>query len=97
MEACWRGDHCEVQRLLSRGADVNAQNENGTTPLMYAKTYAFSSGDTRIMSLLIECGAKLSLQDKAGKTAADYTRERAELILSKLEPINEPEHQRSES
>lgn len=85
MEACWRGDYEEVSRLIIAGESVNAQNNNGTTPLMYAKTFAFGSGDPRILKLLLRSGADPSLRDRAGKTAADYTRERASLVLSVLE------------
>ncbi|MCP1997699.1 ankyrin repeat domain-containing protein [Nitrobacter winogradskyi] len=88
MEACWRGDIAEVERLIREGADVNAGNSNGTTPLMYAKTHAFSTGETRLIRLLLASGADPSRRDKAGKTAADYTRERCRLVLQLLR--NEP-------
>nr|WP_299868280.1 ankyrin repeat domain-containing protein [uncultured Hoeflea sp.] len=85
MEACWSGDASEVSRLIAAGADVNAQNANGTTPLMYAKTYAFRTGETEIMTTLIEHGADPLVRDNDGKTAADYTTERSRLILEILE------------
>jgi ankyrin repeat protein len=91
MEACWRGDAETVLRLIEEGADINAQNSKGTTPLMYAKTYAFSAGDTRIMNILLEYGADPLMKDNAGKTAADYTRERASLILGLLVTSETPD------
>ena len=84
MEVCWRGEISEVRDLIKAGADINARNGNGTTPLMYAKTHAFSTGKTDIMKLLLEHGADPQLQDNAGKTAADYTLERSQIILQIL-------------
>jgi ankyrin repeat protein len=90
MEACWRGDLEEVRRLIAEGSDVNAQNVNGTTPLMYAKTHAFSSGDVGVMRLLIESGADVHARDKHGKTALDYTIERCALIKDLLQEAEMP-------
>lgn len=86
MEACWRGDVDAVTQLILDGADVNARNANGTTPLMYAKTHAFSTGKTDIIELLLENGADPDQKDGHGKTAADYTIERCDLILSLIGP-----------
>lgn len=86
MEACWIGDYEKVSRLVLEGADVNAQNTNGTTALMYAKTYTFATGDTRIITLLLRSGADAATKDNFGKTASDYTRERADLVLTLLDP-----------
>ncbi|MDH1657963.1 ankyrin repeat domain-containing protein [Pseudomonas mosselii] len=84
MEACWRGDIEEARQLIKDGADVNARNKNGTTPLMYAKTYAFSTGNITLIELLLKNGADIDARDNAGKTAADYTIERCALILKAL-------------
>lgn len=85
MEACRSGDLSAVTRLIAEGADVNAANRNGTTPLMYAKTAAFGSGDLRIMQALMAAGADVAARDHVGKTALDYTRERAALVTAFLE------------
>lgn len=85
MEACWRGELAEVKRLIAGGASVNAQNTNGTTPLMYAKTYAFSTGDFEIMKTLLTHGADTQIRDNAGKTAKDYTIERSQAIIQILD------------
>ncbi len=85
MEACWRGDLAEVRRLIADGASVNARNANGTTPLMYAKTYAFSTGDLEIIRTLLAHGADPQIRDNAGKTARDYTLERSRAIVEILE------------
>lgn len=85
MEACWRGDIDEAKRLIADGADVNARNANGTTPLMYAKTYTFTTGDIALLTLLLANGADANARDNAGKTASDYTIERSALIVRVLD------------
>jgi len=84
MEACRAGDLEKAIRLIKSGADVNATNANGTTPLMFAKTAAFGSGDLRILNLLIASGADINAKDKHNKTALDYTVERSQLLIKFL-------------
>lgn len=74
-----------VQFLLDFGADPNRRNASGTTPLMFAKTAAFAYGDCRSMKLLIDAGADRDSRDDRGKTALDYTVERAQLVKDFLE------------
>ena len=40
--------------VIDEGADINAQNNEGITALMYASTH----GHTEVAQLLIEAGAK---------------------------------------
>lgn len=55
-----------VRSLLSnRGADVNATNERGSTPLLEAARY----GHEDIARILIANGADVNAKDKDGKTA----------------------------
>jgi len=55
-----------VRSLLSSpGADVNATNERGNTPLLEAARY----GHEDICRLLIAAGADVKAKDKDGKTA----------------------------
>jgi ankyrin repeat protein len=55
-----------VKSLLSTpGADVNATNERGNTPLLEAARY----GHEDICRALIAAGANLKAKDKDGKTA----------------------------
>lgn len=55
-----------VRSLLSSpGADVNARNERGSTPLLEAARY----GHDDICRILIASGADLKAKDKDGKTA----------------------------
>ena len=58
----------EIAKLLiEKGADVNAQSKNGTTPLMVAATH----NNPPMIGLLIESGADVTLKNKQGKTAAE--------------------------
>lgn len=61
-----------VALLLGYGASPDKTNPNGTTPLMYAKTASFASGDTAVMSLLLDAGADINAADKHGLTILDY-------------------------
>jgi hypothetical protein len=46
-----------IQLLASHGVDINNQNDNGATVLMYAA----SNGKPEIVKLLVEMGAKKDL------------------------------------
>ena len=60
------GNTAMVKSLLSaRGADVNAINEHGRTPLLEAARY----GHNDIVRVLIASGANVKAKDKDGKTA----------------------------
>lgn len=55
--AAWRGCADVVELLLMRGADVDAVNSNGDTPLMLVITHGSQICDEKIVKLLIDCGA----------------------------------------
>ncbi len=54
-----------VRKLLAVGADVNARDEEGNTPLIRASFYA----NPECVELLIENGADVNAANKAGATA----------------------------
>ncbi len=56
--------------LLSYGADINARDEDGYTPLMYG----VAVNDVRIVKQLILRGADVALKSRSGKTAFDYAK-----------------------
>jgi ankyrin repeat protein len=56
-----------VSALLEAGADVNAQDKDGKTALMYA---AFHSSP-KIIAALLKNGADVMLKDSAGRMALD--------------------------
>ena len=56
-----------VKLLAARGADVNAVDNFGYTPLLYTATVDF--GDARTASALLDAGADWRTADKGGKNA----------------------------
>lgn len=72
-----------VDALLRAGADVDAPNRSGGTPLMTA--IAFNHEDTIIVKRMLEAGADVNAQDKRGMTAlmvaARYSRKEAVALL----------------
>jgi ankyrin repeat protein len=75
-----------VRLLLKRGADSNAQDKAGLTPLMYAAA-AIDRGNTQIIEALIASGARTSAQSAHAETALSfaqqYGNQRAAALLSK--------------
>ncbi|MEK6322651.1 MAG: ankyrin repeat domain-containing protein [Acidobacteriota bacterium] len=70
--AAWKGHQAVVAFLLSVGADVNAQNNNGhwgTTPL-HAAAHA---NQALIAQMLIEHSADVNAKDMSGKTPLHHT------------------------
>lgn len=68
MEACRRGLKDAVLLLLSRDADVNAQDMNGCTPLQEA----CHQGHADIVRLLLDHGANVNGWDDFGLTPLHY-------------------------
>ena len=62
-----KGDLETVQKLISRGADVN-EKSNGMTPVMYAAKF----NRTTILKLLIVHGANLKAKSDKKMTALKY-------------------------
>ena len=70
-QGCWTHNEVLIDKkvetvrlLIEQGADVTAQDENGSTPLHLAST----SGILEIVWLLLECGACATARDESGKT-----------------------------
>lgn len=71
--ACFNSHFKLVNFLISKGADVNAVNDNGTSVFMYAKTPVLQNfKGINILNLLIDNGAKINHTDKFNKTVLDY-------------------------
>ena len=58
------GDAGLVQLLLGKGLDVNAQDQNGKTPLHDTGRI----GNYKVAKLLLDSGADQSIRDKSGRT-----------------------------
>ena len=59
------GDADQVRALWEEGANVNAKNDQGWTPLMFAA----GEGDTTTADALLSRGADIDLQSENGETA----------------------------
>ena len=70
--AVWSYVHCNsfdnLSALISYGADINTTDLHKRTPLMVASKYC----GVKEVTLLIEHGAKVDLQDRNGDTALHY-------------------------
>jgi anti-sigma B factor antagonist len=56
----------QLQEAILAGADPNAKDENGETPLMYAAAY---NGNSGVMTALLKAGADINARSKDGKNA----------------------------
>ncbi|KAJ7078380.1 ankyrin repeat-containing domain protein [Mycena crocata] len=65
IEASSEGHRAVVELLLDRGANIEAQEENGTTALMWASM----EGHSAVVQFLLERGANIEAQDEDGATA----------------------------
>ncbi|MDR1802828.1 MAG: ankyrin repeat domain-containing protein [Treponema sp.] len=69
LDATQDGNFSSVKSALDAGANVNARNSYNQTPLMIAA----ENDDLAIVKYLVERGADISLQDRAGDTVFDYS------------------------
>ena len=68
LQALNRVDLEGIKDLLAKGADVNAKDDDGGTPLLIAVTL----GNKEIAELLIANGADVNVKDKHGGTPLDW-------------------------
>ncbi|HLI84028.1 MAG TPA: ankyrin repeat domain-containing protein [Bryobacteraceae bacterium] len=61
-----------IPLLVKAGVPLNATDENGFTPLMYAATLDF--GDTAVLEGLLRAGADKSIRNAEGRTAREQAR-----------------------
>lgn len=74
-------DNAVITQLLNKNVDVNKQNKDGITPLIFAAGLKNSEA----LNLLLKKGASIGTQDAHGKTALHYAVQvNAEDITNKL-------------
>jgi methionyl-tRNA formyltransferase len=89
MMAAWHGQIAVAEKLIELGADPSFPNRRGTTPLMYAASYAEKSGDDRLMRVLVKAGACRDASDSQGMTVMEHLRLRgSDQLVRMLENIN---------
>jgi ankyrin repeat protein len=80
-EAGDRNDPVEVMKILvEKGADVNAANDLGMTPMHYA----VQRGSERSIEYLAGKGARFDVKNKQGRTPAELARGRTAALIDKL-------------
>jgi uncharacterized protein len=80
-EAGDRNDPVDVMKLLvEKGADVNAANEAGMTPMHYA----VQRGVEPIIQYLASKGARFDAKNKSGRSPADLARGRTAILVKQL-------------
>jgi ankyrin repeat protein len=80
-EAGDRNDPVDVMKLLvEKGADVNAVNDLGMTPMHYA----VQRGVERIIEYLASKGARFDVKNKQGRTPVDLARGRTATLVKQL-------------
>lgn len=67
-----------VKLLVQHGADVNARNEAGMTPLLVWATEGEDTGAVETMKALLRAGADPNLRDSQGSTPLEYAQRRSE-------------------
>ena len=80
IDVVMNGDLEKVKNFIENGMDINLQNSEGRTALIYASFL----GMKKIVTLLLENGALLEISDKKGKTAFVHAVERKDIEIMKL-------------
>jgi len=89
LQAAADGNIAQVKSLLSKGAEINARDERGLTPLHHAA----SRGHNDIVDLLISKGADTNSKDKWGYTPLYYAiwyenKDIVKLLITKGADVN---------
>ena len=72
LHAAWVGDIERIQSLVSRGADVDAKDKDGDTPLHSAVSFDYYD----VVELLIEEGANVNTKNQKGKTPLSLAKDK---------------------
>jgi Ankyrin repeats (3 copies) len=80
LQAVTSGDEKAVSAMLADGADVNATNDGGQTPLILA----IISGQDHLLRPLLDAGADPLLKDKTGLNAVDWAERKGRAEFAQL-------------
>jgi ankyrin repeat protein len=69
-----------ARMLIERGADVNATDTLGMTPLLWAASSSF--GDAAMIELLLASGARRDVRNKDGLTPLELARKYGHVELA---------------
>lgn len=81
LTAALEGNATEVSDALQQGANIEARDSNGWTPLMLA---VYDSGNVDIVKLLLDHHADIDAQNGSGATALDYAAASGRIEVVKL-------------
>ena len=82
LKAARGGDTAAARALINAGANVNAQDDDGMTALMWTAFW----GHTDAVRLLLNAGANANMQDNRGETALIKTAQWGRASSSLLAP-----------
>ncbi len=92
LEAAGKGDSRKAKAAIAAGANVDVQDSDGSTALIYAAV----TNDVGLANLLLSKGAKVDLKDKQGATALHVAVDRnsqavAQALVAKGADVNAKE------
>ena len=88
-KAATEGNIKGIKQLIADGADVNAKNRDGTTPLQTAAI----RGHKEFLQLLIANGADVNAKDWNGRTSLDWAEDVDEDDSIEVGPLSESERE----
>jgi len=84
--AAYNGCNEIIELLIENGADINARNKRGETPLMYA----IENGKVQTAKIFIDKGADIKATNRSYESAMDYAiRYKQYEIIDILQKIND--------
>jgi uncharacterized protein len=78
----WRNEPEIARMLLAKGADVNAREMRGATPLIIAA--ASDDAGPEMIRVLLDAGADVHAKDAQGRTALDFARMRGATPVTRM-------------